>query len=155
MEEEREGGGGEDRSECVSFLKDSGEAAATFSGECFECERGTDTPFAAHGDSEESAKDEEDAERGGECAGEFDDGEAEDVEHQDGAAAVAVGEHAEEERADGSEGLGEEDGAEDVGRFGVEVGGDGFDAEDEEEEVETVECPAEEGGDEGMPLGGA
>jgi hypothetical protein len=37
----------------------------------------------------------------------------------------------------------------------VEVGGDGFDAEDEEEEVETVEGPAEEGGDEGMPLGGA
>jgi hypothetical protein len=152
VEEEREGGGGEDGSEGVALLEDSGEGSATFGGESFKGECGADAPFAAHGDAEECAEYEEHAERGGEGAGEFDDGKAEDVEHQDGATAVAVGEDAEEECAYGAEGLGEKDGAEDVGRLGVEVGGDGFDAEDEEEEVETVEGPAEEGGDEGVPL---
>ncbi len=92
------------------------------------------------------------AERGRKGAGQFDDREAEDVEHQHGAAAVAVGQHAEEKRAHGAEGLGHEDRAEHGRGLGVKFAGDGLDAEDEQEKVETIERPAEESGQECVAL---
>ena len=57
-----------------------------------------------------------------------------------------------QQRADGTEGLGEEDCAENRGGLGVELLGDGRDAEDEDEEVERVHGPAEESGEEGVAL---
>ena len=88
----------------------------------------------------------------GEGAGEFNHGEAEDVDHQHGAAAVAIGEHAEEQCADGAKHLGEKDCAQHAGRFGVELRGDGRDAKDEDEEVERVHGPAEESGKKSVAL---
>jgi hypothetical protein len=152
VKEEAEGSGGEDGAESVSLLKDAAEGAASFFGEGFKGEGGADAPLAAHGDAEECAKSEQDGEGGCKGASELDDGEAEDIEDEDGSASVAVGEQAEEERACGAEGLRPENGGEDGGGAGVEVGGDGFDTEDEQEEVEAVEGPAEEGSKKGVAL---
>ena len=154
VKEQAKGGGREDGAERVALLEDAAEGAASFFGEGFKGEGSADAPLAAHGDAEEGAQGEQDGERGSKGAGELDDGEAEDVEDEDGASAIAVGEEAEEERADGTEGLRPEDGAEDGGGARVEVVCDGFDTKDEQEKVEAVEGPAKEGGDEGVALRG-
>ncbi len=152
-EEQTEERGGEQVAADVAFLQQAGEEAAAFRGEGFEGERCADSPLAAHGDAEEGAEDEKAVEGGGEGGGEFEDREGDDVEDQRRAAAVFFGHRAEEECADRAHGEGPEDGFFDLLAAGVEVGGDGGEAEGEEEEVEGVERPAEEAGGEGVALG--
>ncbi len=109
VEEATEGCGGEEVADGVSLLEDAGEGSAALFGESFKGEGSADTPDAAHGDAEEGAEDEEGSEGGGEGAGELDGGVAGDVGDEDGLAAEAICERAEDEGAEGAEGEGEED----------------------------------------------
>ena len=99
-------------------------------------------------------QDEEHGEVGGEAAEQLDRGEEDDVGHQRTAAAVAVGQHAENQRADRPHGQRAGYGQNDVGLADVEVLGQGVEQEDDDEEVEGVERPAEKAGGDGMPAGG-
>ena len=150
--QQAEGCGGEDRSECVAFLKDPGECAATILRQSFKGERGADAPFPTHGDSEQSAQDQEHVERGRKSAGEFNDGKADDIGHEYGPAAIAVGQHAEEQSANRTKGLSKEHRSENRRRLGAELAGDCRDAKDEEKEVEAIERPAKKRGQKNMAL---
>ena len=149
------GDGGQQVSVGVAALQDAGEHAAPLHGSMLHGERRANAPLSAHADAEEQAQDEEDGEVGGEAAEQFDGGEEDDVGHQRAAAAVAVGQHAEDQRADGAHGQRAGDGQNDVGFADVEVLGQGVEQEDDDEEVEGVERPAEKAGGDGMPAGRA
>ena len=150
--EQPEGRRSEDRSQCVAFLEDSGECAAALFRQGFKSQRGAHTPFAAHGNSEQRPQHQQHIERGRKGAGQFDHGEAEDICHQHGTAAIAVGQHAEEQSADWTKGLREEYRAQNRGGLGAELAGNRVDAKDEQKEVEAIERPAEKCGQKDMAL---
>ncbi len=115
-------------------------------------ERTAQPPFAAHGDAEQSAQRQEDAEIGREGGQRADHRIADDVEHQDGLAAVFVGKHAEEEGADEARRQCQEQRLGDCRDVGVEFGCDIGEQECQKEEIKSVERPAEEGGKDGFLL---
>ena len=151
--QQAEGRRSQNRSECVPFLEDAGECAAALFGQGFKSERGAYAPFATHGNSKQGPQYQQDIERGRKCASELDDGEANDIGHEHGTTAIAVRQHAEQERADGTKGLGEEYRSENRRGLCAELAGNGVDAKDEQKEVEAVESPAKKCGQKNMALG--
>src|SRR5271155_3814437 len=145
-------GGGEQVSYYVAFLEEAGEEAAVGGGQGFEGEGCAYSPDSAHGDAEEGSAEEEAVEGGRERGGEFEAGEGNDVEHQGGAAADALGHEAEEEGPDWTHNKCPDDRLCHFFNPYMELGCDGGEADGEEEEVEGVEAPAEEEGGEGVSL---
>ena len=143
--------GGQQVSVGVAALQDAGEHAAPFHGSVFHGERCAHAPLSAHADAEQQAQDEEHGEVGSEAAEQFDGGEEDDVGHQRTAAAVAVGQHAEDQRADRAHGQRTGDGQNDLGLADVEVLRQRVEQKDDDEEVEGVESPAEKAGGDGVP----
>ncbi len=82
-----------------------------------------------------------------EAGGHFDDGVEDEVDHQRNAAPVAVGHQSKDERAHGTERQRERDGESNLFVGAVKLFGDRGQAEDDQEEVEGVERPAEEAGE--------
>ncbi len=130
----------------ISRLQDARHEAARLGRNRFHCERGADAPFAAHGDAEERAQDEEHGETAGEAGRESEHRVAQDVGHQRRTPAVAVGGAAEDEGADRAHGERQDEREGDGRDLGVEFGRDVADDEHHQEEVEGVEHPAEIGG---------
>ena len=147
-----EGGRGQDRTHRIPFLQDSGERSAPFLGKSLKRQRGSHAPFAAHGHAEHRAQHEQHLHRRRKRTGQFDYRKTQNVRDQNRAPTVAVGQHPEKQGSKRPERLGEENRPEDVRRLAVEFGGDRLDAEDQEEEIKTVEGPPQEAGDEGMSL---
>ena len=152
MEEEGERSRSQDGPQRVAFLQDAGEGAAAFLGQRLKGQCRAYAPLAAHGNAEQCPQHQQDAERRRKGAGQFNHRETEDVEHQNRPAAIAVGQHSEQKRADRAEGLGHEDRAQHRRGLGVKLARNGLDAEDEQEEVETIERPAKKGGQKCVPL---
>ena len=153
--QEAKSGRRQNRSEGVALLQDAGESPAPFFGQCFKGQCRTDAPLAAHRDAKERAQNQQHVHRGREGAGQFNDRKTEDVGDQNRAAPVPVGEHAEDQRADRPESLRQKHGAEHVGRLGMEICCNRLDAKDQKKKVEAVECPAQEGSEEGVSLAAA
>ena len=82
-------------------------------------------------------------------------GEEKHIHHQRTAAAVAVGHHAEEQRADRPHRQRRGDAEDDVALGNVEVLGQRVEQEDDDEEIEGVERPAEKAGAHRVPAIGS
>src|SRR5438093_6040827 len=121
-------------------------------GRLLHGERRTDAPLAAHADAEQRPEHEEAPVAGGEAGEYLDDRVEDEVDHERESAPVAIGEKAEEEGADRPEGERQGDRERDGGVRGVELLRDRGEGEDDEEEVERVERPAEEGGQDRGPV---
>ncbi len=90
-----------------------------------------------------------------EAAQHRDDRVEDDVQHQRQPAAVAIGDEAEDDRADGPRDEREADGQRDVRPRLAERRRDVLDDERQDEEIERVERPAEKPGEDGVALVGA
>jgi len=91
---------------------------------------------------------------GSEGASQFQHREASDVDHQRWAASESVPQRAKEDSPDRSKGERQEDGLGDRRHPGVEVLRDRRNTEDEDEEIEGVQRPAKQTGEEGVALTG-
>ena len=74
----------QNRSECVTFLENSGECAAAIFGQGLKRQSSADAPFAAHGNSKQGPQNQQNIERGRKCAGQLDHREAQNVRHEHG-----------------------------------------------------------------------
>ena len=146
------GDGGEKIAERVAFLQQAGKNAAPFCGHRFERERCAHAPFAAHADAVEQPQNQKDGEIWREAGEHFDGGIKKNVEHERKAAAIAIGEQAEEKCADGTRGQAGGDGQRDISDAEMKFLGDGREDEGEDEEIEGVERPAEKTGEQGVAL---
>ena len=73
-------------------------------------------------------------------------------EHQHRPAAVAVGQHAKKQSADGPKGLREKDRSQNRRGLGAELAGNRLDAKNQQKKVEAVERPAQKCGQKSMAL---
>ncbi len=153
VKEESKGARGQDGAQRVALLQDAGEGAAALGRQGLKDQRRAHAPLAAHRQTKYRAQHQQHRERGRKAAGQLDHRKAQDIPHQHRAAAIAVGQHAKEHRAHRPEGLGQKDRAHHRRGLGVEVHGDGFDAEDQQKKVERIHRPAQEGGHKGVALG--
>src|SRR3954465_11076583 len=94
--------GGQQISPRVSALQDARENAAPLGRRAFHGQRCADAPFATHTDSVQRSKNEEESVVGSKSTKQFDERKEDDIGHQRNAASVAIGEDAEDERADGT-----------------------------------------------------
>ena len=143
---------GEQIADHVAFLQHSGEQAAAPRRERLERERGPHAPLTAHRKSEQRAQREQSREVGREGGEELHRRVAGDVQHQDRAAAVALRQPAEYQSPERAARQREEDALGHRLHAGVELGADRPQAEDENEEVERIQRPACERGDERAAL---
>jgi hypothetical protein len=109
-------------------------------------------PLAAHGDAVERAQDDEHRQVGREAGGEFQDRVGQHVGHQGRPPAEAVGDAAEEERAERAHRQRERDRPAHREVAGRECRGDIAQHEHHDEEVERVERPAEIAGGDNVAL---
>src|SRR5207237_624316 len=135
----------------ISALQDSRENAAPFHRYVFHRQRCTDAPLAAHSDAEQRAQNQELRVRLREAAEQFDDREVDDVRHQRTAAAEAIRERAEDQRADRTERERERRRGDDQLLVYMKCGGEIVVQKDDDEEIECVERPAEEACENGVP----
>ena len=129
-------------------------AAAIFGADGFADEDGADGPLAAEAEALQAADDEELIEGVGEAAEEGEEGEPEDGEAEDADASEAVGGEAGEPAADRGEQ--QRGGAEQAGLAFADVPEQHQRREHEavDHDVDAIEHPAGEGGDEGGALFG-
>lgn len=140
--------------ERVAFLQQPREGTAGVFGDRLHRERRTDAPLAAHRDAVERAQQDERGEVRRERRRELDDRIEDDVDHQRPAATVTIGGPAEDQRAEWPQHQRHRDREGDRGNRLHELFGDGAHDEDEQKEVERVEHPAGERGQERAPLHG-
>ncbi len=148
----REGRRGQDRPHRVALLQDAGEGAAALLGQRLKGQRRAHAPLAAHGQPKQRAQRQQHRQRGRKGAGQLDHREAENIRHQHRPPPIAVGQHAEQQSAHRAEGLGQKNRAQHRRRHGVELPGNGLNAEDQQKEVQRIHRPAQEGGHKGVPL---
>ena len=140
------------KSEGVTLLENAGEKAARLGRQCFHQERSAEAPLATHADSEKRAQDQEDGEIRRERGQEFDHGIKNDVDHQRNATSESVAQESEEQRTQRPEHQGEHARERDFRDRHPELLRDRRENERQQKEIERVERPAEETGDEGIPL---
>src|SRR5262249_46579099 len=107
-------------------------------------------PLPAHADAEERAQDEELRVARREAGEELDEREVDDVRHERCAPAEAVGEHAEDHRADGTEDQRGRRREDDLRLRHTELRGQAVEHENDDEKVEGIERPTEESGEDGV-----
>ena len=78
--------------------------------------------------------------------------ESDDVYHQRGPTAIAIGDRPEEKRADGPHRQRQENCLENGGNLRVEFGGNGAHAESQNEKIESIQRPPQKTGHEGVAL---
>src|SRR5256885_5308800 len=91
--------GGEQKTQRVAFLQEARKKSTPAHRNGFHGERGADTPLTAHADSVEQPQKEKNFVAGREAGQDLDERVVQDIGNQRDAAAVAVGEQAEEDRA--------------------------------------------------------
>ena len=133
-------------------MQNAGEDAAQPLRDGLHGQRRAHAPLAAHADAVKCPEGQECSVVGREAAGEFDHGIEEDVGHERHAAAVAVGEQTEEQRAHRAHGKRGGERPDDVGLTHPEMGGERIDQKHDDEEIKGVERPAEEAGEYGVAL---
>src|SRR5579871_6668656 len=138
----------------VAFLQHARKKSAAFRGQSLKGQGRAHTPFPAHGNAEQSARDQKNFQRGSEGGRKFEDGVGDDVDHQRGAAAPAIGHQAKQEGPQRAEHERKEDAFQQLGNFGVELGGNGGDAEGEDDFFVNDAATAEKAGNEGIALHG-
>ena len=132
----------------IAALQDPGEHAAPFPRRVLQRQRRAHAPLPSHADPEQRPQDQKLRERGGEAGEQLDQGEIDDVRHQRDAPAVAVGQHAEDDRADGPQRQRRRQRGDNPRLRHAELRGQRVEQEDDDEEIEGVERPPEEpGGD--------
>ena len=136
----------------VAFLQYSGEESASLRRERFERQRRAHAPFPAHRDPEQRPRDQENFQRRGEGRRQFKHRVGDDIDHQCGTPPEAVRHHAEKKCADRTKSQGDEDRLRDGGDFRLELSRDGADAKSQNEEIKSVERPAQKAGDKCIPL---
>ena len=140
-----------DRSEqvpgSVAFLQQTRQNAATTRRRFFHRQRRTDSPFAAHPDSEQSAQDEKRRVIGSQSGQHFHHREEDEVDHQRELATITVGHQAEDESPDGPERERHRDSQRKLSVGLMKILRDRRQREDDKKEVERVERPAEEAGE--------
>ncbi len=118
-------------------------------------QRCADAPLAAHANPKQHSQYEEDGIVRRETAQELNGRKEQHIRHQRTAAAIAVGHHAEQQRANRTHRERSRDRQDDVALGNVEVRGQRVKQEDDDEEVECIEGPAEEPRRHGVPaIGG-
>ena len=145
-EEQPVGDRGQQKAGRITALQDSRHQPARLRRDRLHRQRTAEAPFAAHGDAEQRPQDQEHDEvrrEGGEGA---EDRVAEDVQHQRRFASPPVAEAAEDEGADEPHRQRQEERIGDRRDLDAELLGDVLEQEGQEEEIERVEHPAEEGG---------
>ena len=135
----------------IAALENSGEHAAPAHRSVFHDQRCSHAPLAAHANAEQHSQDQKHGEVGREAAQHLDGRKEYYVDHQRTAPAITVGHHAEEQRADGPHGQRGGDAEHDVALGNVEVGGQRVEEEDDDEEIEGIQRPAEKARGHGMP----
>src|SRR3989449_8494114 len=115
-------------------------------------ERRPDAPLGAHPDPEQRPQHQERGVVGREPRKHLDDGVEHEIRHQRDLAAVAIRDQPENERAHRTEREREGEGERDVGVGPPEILRDRRERHHDEEEIERVERPAEEAGDDGGAL---
>jgi hypothetical protein len=136
VEKQSEGASGQNRSQRVALLQNPGEAAAPLLGQSLKGERRAHAPLAAHGQPKKSAQDEQREERRGKGTSQLESRKAQNIGHQHGAAAIAVSQQAKEDRTHRAEDEGQKDRAHHRRGLDVKLGGDGRDAQDQDEVIE-------------------
>ena len=137
----------DDRSEKISGriagLQQSGYQTARLRRNGFHGQRRADAPFAAHGDAEDGAQDQERGEIRRETGCEFNRRIEQHVDHQSRPASPAIGSAAEDVGADRPHRQSEQDGEGDVGDLRAEFRRDVLEHENQEEKIESVERPTQ------------
>ncbi len=157
VRQEQVGDGRQEVAHRITFLQDAGDHAAAFCRNGLQRQRSADAPLAAHGKAEQAPQDQQHRQVRREGRGDGQGRIEGHVDHQDRAASVVVGQAAEDQGAEGPGRQGQQQGDADVRDLdrmagGRELLGDVGQDEGQEEVVEGVEGPAEQGGDEGRPL---
>src|SRR2546423_401643 len=135
--------------EGVSLLQQAGHHAAITRRDLLHHQRRAHPPFGTHPDPEQRAQHEKRGVVRRQACEHLDQRVEHQVDHQRQLAPVAVGEQPEDERAHRPEGERECDRERDRGVRLPELPGDRRERHHDEEEVERVERPAEEAGDDG------
>jgi hypothetical protein len=118
----------------------------------FHRQRRADAPFAAHRDAEQRAQCQQRGQARRETRRQLEQRITCDVHHQRRAAAEAIGEAAEDQRAERAHRERERERERDGGDRRCEFGRDVLQHEHHQEEIECVERPAEVGGDRDVAL---
>jgi hypothetical protein len=132
--------------EWIAALHQPGEQPTPMAWRMLHRERRSDAPVASHPDSIQAAHHCEEAVVGGKAAQYGDGGEVEDAGDERLAAAEAICEGAEQQRADRPHRQSDGDGPDDRLFLNVEMIGKGIQQEDDDEEIEGVQNPAENAG---------
>jgi hypothetical protein len=136
----------------VSRLQQSRHKASGLRRDRFHGERGAHPPFAAHGDAEQGAQDEQDREVWRETRGKFEDRVQQHVDHQGRAASPSVGRAPEQIGADRPHRQGQQNGESDLGNIGAEFLGDVLEDEHQKEKIKSVQRPPQEACGNDVPL---
>ncbi len=143
---------GEEEAGRIARLQQARDQPARLGRDRFHGERRADAPFAAHGDTEEGAQDQQRREIGREAGSEIEYRVEDDVDHQGRPPPEMIGRPAEDQRTERAHAQGQRDGERDepVGR--VELLLDIAEHEDHQEEIERIQRPAEKAGSDDVSL---
>ena len=136
----------------IALLQQAGEEAPALLGQRLKGQSGAHAPFATHRYPKQRTEPVKTVQRCREGARQFEKGITGDVQHQCRTPPIFVGEHSKEESTDGPEGESQKESFSNCGWLGLKVTGDRRNTEDQEEEVESVERPAEKACRECMAL---
>ena len=130
----------------IAGLQQARDPASPFWRYGFHGQRTADTPLAAHGDAEQRSLNEESQQGRGQARQKFENGITQHADHQHRPAAEMVGEPAEDDSAKRAHRQRQGDRDRDSGDGHAKFLGDIAEHEDHQEEVESIQHPAQEAG---------